>query len=100
MTDWLTESLTAFPGARLVLPLAALGIGFGVGTLHFRSLESVARRIVAGDRRAVALQLGRLVLLGTVLASFALIGASTLIAGAAGVLVARARVLSRGRGAG
>lgn len=100
MTDPVTHILTALPGAWLVLPLAALGVGFGVGTFHFRSLEGVARRIVAGDRRAVALQLGRLVFLGVVLALFALIGAPTLIAGAAGVLVARSRVLSRVRGAG
>lgn len=98
MTDWLTHSLTAVPGAWLVLPLAALGIGYGVGIVHFRSLEGVARRIVAGDRRAVAVQLGRLLLLGAVLGLFALFGAATLLAGAIGVLVARARVLARVRG--
>ncbi len=98
MTDQVADILTALPGAWLVLLLAALGTGFGVGIFHFRSLEGVARRIVAGDQTAVALQLGRLAVLGAVLALLAMIGAPTLIAGAAGVLVARALVLSRVRG--
>ena len=99
MTGPFTQLLAALPEAWLLLPLAAFGIGYAVGLFHFRSLEDVARRIVAGDRRAVALQLGRLAFLGAVLWLLALVGAATLIAGATGVLVARARVLARVRGA-
>lgn len=99
MTDPFTQLPAALSGASLVLPLAAFGIGYAVGLFHFRSLEDVARRIVAGDRRAVALQLGRLTFLGAVLWLLALLGAATLIAGATGVFAARARVLARVRGA-
>ncbi|WP_347311803.1 N-ATPase subunit AtpR [Defluviimonas sp. SAOS-178_SWC] len=99
MTD-IFQTIATFPGAWLVLPLVAFGIGYIAGAVHFRALEGIARRIVAGDLRAIALQVGRMVLLGAMLAVLALIGAPTLIAGAAGVLLARARVLSRTRGAG
>jgi hypothetical protein len=95
MTDTFTQVLTGSSAAGLVLSLVAFGIGYIAGTLHFRSLGGVARRIVTGDVTAVALQIGRLAGLTAVLLCLALFGASTLIAGAAGILLARARVLAR-----
>lgn len=76
--------------------LAAL-VGFGAGWLHFASLERVARMITEGRLSAVGLQLGRLVLLALLLWLFAKAGAAVLIAGAAGILAARAMVLRRAR---
>ena len=72
-----------------------LGIGYAAGLLHFRSLKAVARRLASGDLTAIALQLGRLALLGAVLFVLALYGAQALLAGAAGVLLARRRVLAQ-----
>jgi hypothetical protein len=97
MTDALRQLLTAFTAAWLVLPLVALAVGYVIGLLHFRSLEGVVRRVISGDISAVLLQIVRLAGLGVVLWLFALIGASVLLAGAVGVLLARARVLVRYR---
>ncbi|MAS05497.1 MAG: hypothetical protein CL534_12545 [Ahrensia sp.] len=73
----------------------ALAVGFAAGLFHFRSLKGVARRLANGDLTAIALQLGRLALLGAILFGMALFGAQALLAGAAGVLFARRRVLAR-----
>ena len=99
MTETLGPSLTDFPGAWLLLSIIAIGVGYVAGTLHFRSLEAVASRLLAGEMSAVLLQVGRLAALGGLFWLFALVGAPALIAGAGGVLVARARVLARFRAA-
>lgn len=80
----------------LLVPLAALA-GFGAGWLHFRSLEQVARRLAEGRLSAVALQIARLALLGFSLFLLAKAGAAPLLAGAAGLMLARARVLRGAR---
>ncbi|TPE53918.1 N-ATPase subunit AtpR [Amaricoccus solimangrovi] len=77
--------------AFLLAPLAAL-TGYAAGWLHFASLRRVARMITEGRLAAVGLQIGRLALLGLLLWVFARAGAAVLLAGAAGILVARARV--------
>lgn len=94
MTDLFSHGLTVVDAVRL---LAAFAAGLGAGFLHFFTLAAVARRMVRGEDWAVALQLGRLVALGIFLWLLALLGAPYLLAGAAGVLVARSRVLSRAR---
>ena len=58
-------------------------------------VQAVARRFVEGDWTAVLLQIGRLVALGVLLYLFARIGAQVLLAGAAGILLARRRVLAQ-----
>jgi len=87
--------IVAFSPAWFALALAGLAVGFGAGLLHFRSLQSVARRFVEGDWTAALLQVGRLVLLGILLYLFARLGAQVLLAGAAGILLARRRVLAK-----
>lgn len=99
MSDILLLREPDLPGAWLALPLIALAVGYGAGTVHFRTLEGVARRLVEGDIRAVALQLGRMAALGAVLGLFTLLGAPVLLAGTAGILLARRRVLARPVGA-
>lgn len=73
----------------------ALFLGYAAGLVHFRSLRAVARRLAAGEVSAVALQLGRLVVLGGLLFVMALFGAQALLAGAAGVIAARRRILAQ-----
>ncbi len=89
------QEITAFSPAWFALGLAGLVVGFGAGLLHFRSLHAVARRFVAGDWTAALLQVARLALLGGLLFLFARLGAQVLLAGAAGILLARRRVLSQ-----
>lgn len=95
MNAFAIADLSEFPGMWIASALAALVIGYGAGILHFRSLHSVARRLVAGDLTAVGLQLVRLLALGGLLCLFALGGAHLLLAAAGGVFLARGRVLAR-----
>lgn len=83
--------------AAILLALGAALAGFGLGWLHFASLSRVADLFVAGHMRAVALQLARLAVLAGFLVLCAQGGAAVLVAGAAGVLAARARVLRGAR---
>ncbi|MEZ6002204.1 ATP synthase subunit I [Hyphomonas sp.] len=76
----------------LLAGLAGLA-GFGAGWLHFASLEWVANRIVEGRLSAIALQLGRIVLLVGILFLLAKGGALVLLSGAAGILLGRVIVL-------
>ena len=85
---------TILTAARL---LAVLAAGYGAGLLHFTSLEAVARRMIGGRLSAFALQIGRLVALGLFLWLLARLGAPDLLAGTAGILLARSRVLARAR---
>jgi hypothetical protein len=89
------SEMTAFSPGWFALALAGLAVGFAAGLLHFRSLQAVARRFVEGDWTAALLQIGRLVLLGALLYLFARLGAQVLITGAAGILLARRRVLAQ-----
>ncbi len=84
MTQWL-----------LLLPGFACGLG--AGALHFLTLRRIAEMYLGGRHagRAVLLQAARLALLGCVLAGLAMLGAGPLLAGAAGVTVARILVLRR-----
>ena len=76
----------------IVTGLAAVA-GFGAGLLHFRSLRPIAARIVAGERRAFAMQLARLAGLGGFLLISAQGGAYPLLAAFAGILAGRWYVL-------
>lgn len=71
--------------------------GFALGWLHFASLSRVTDMLVAGRMSAVLLQLARLAVLAGFLILCARAGAWVLIAGAAGVLTARAFVLRGAR---
>lgn len=81
--------------AWIVSAFVGLAIGYVAGLAHFRTLKGVARRLAAGEMSAVFLQLGRLALLGGLLFLLALWGAQVLLPGAAGVLLARRRVLAQ-----
>ena len=94
MTDLFSHGLTVVDAVRL---LAAFVAGVGAGFLHFSTLAAVTRRMVRGDLSAITLQLGRLVVLGVFLWLLARLGAPDLLAGAAGVLLARSRVLAQAR---
>ncbi len=87
--------LSVFSPAWLAATVAALGVGYFAGLLHFRSLYAIARRLTAGDRTAVGLQLLRLLALAGLLWLFALGGAHLLLGAAGGIFLARARVLSK-----
>lgn len=87
--------ITAFSPAWFALALGGLIAGYGAGLLHFRSLQAVVRRFVKGDWTAALLQVGRFALLGILLFLFAGLGAQVLLAGAAGILLARRRVLAQ-----
>ena len=80
----------------LILHLAA---GFGLGLLYFQGIWRNARLFVSGDHMitAVALGLGRFILLGGVLAIAALEGALPLLVMALGVLIARPLIMRRVR---
>jgi len=95
MTLSLLQDMAVFSPGWFALGLAGLVVGFGAGLVHFRSLHTVARRFVAGDWTAALLQVGRLAALGVLLYIFARLGAQVLLAGAAGILLARRRVLAR-----
>lgn len=81
----------------LIYASAALLAGLGLGWLHFSSLQRVTGMLLAGDGRAVLLQVGRLAVLGLFLFLCVKAGGLVLIAAAAGILAGRAIVL---RGAG
>ena len=72
---------------------AAALAGLAAGWLHFRSLQALSARIVAGEKRAIVLQLARLVMLGLFLFLCTRGGALVLLAGALGVFAGRALVL-------
>lgn len=97
MTGLTFPDLSASPILWVTSALAALGVGYIAGLLHFHSLRIVARRLTAGDWSAVFLQLGRIMALGGLLWFFALGGAHLLLAAAGGILLARSRVLARSR---
>ncbi|MDD8021945.1 MAG: ATP synthase subunit I [Paracoccaceae bacterium] len=91
------DTLTTLP-----LPaLAALGFALGLvlGAVHFLSLRRVTRMYVAGGAMlpALALQLARFGVLVAGLAVLAKLGAAPLLAGALGILAARAWVMRRAR---
>lgn len=81
--------------------LAADGvIGFGAGLiaglLHFIGLKPTANLFAAGHaQRALALQLARIAFVGLVLYALTRFGALALVAGFAGIVVARSLVLKR-----
>lgn len=87
----LSASAMAF---SLILHLAA---GFGGGLLYFQGLWWNARLLAAGGRltTAIALGLGRFILLGSLLALASLEGAPPLLAMALGILMARPAVMRR-----
>ena len=89
------HDLTAFSPAWIAAALIALAVGYGAGLFHFRSLRTVTKRLVDGDWTAVLIQVARLAVLGGLLFLFTRWGAHVLIAGAAGILLARRRVLSQ-----
>lgn len=80
----------------LILHLAG---GFGVGLLYFQGLWWNAQRLAAGGRltTAIALGLGRFILLGGLLTLASLEGAPPLLAMALGMLIARPAVMRRVR---
>ncbi|PIP97289.1 MAG: hypothetical protein COW75_07055 [Rhodobacterales bacterium CG18_big_fil_WC_8_21_14_2_50_71_9] len=82
----------------LALPLCFLG-GLLLGLVHFSALRATAALIVGGGSAllGLVLTLGRVALLGAGLCAAAQGGALALLAAAAGVLVARALMLRRGR---
>ncbi|MCA8879421.1 MAG: hypothetical protein KDA73_05530 [Rhodobacteraceae bacterium] len=73
----------------------ALLAGVALGWLHFRSLRRVAERLVAGEPAAVLLQITRILMLALFLYLCARLGASTLLAAAAGVYIGRVLVMRR-----
>jgi len=83
-------------GWALTAVIAALA-GYAVGWLHFRSLQGVAERMIAGDLTAVALQLARLAGVATFLYLCSRWGAQALLPAAAGLFVGRANVLAQAR---
>lgn len=89
------NGIEPFSPVWFALALAGLVVGYGAGLLHFRSLKTVARRFVEGDWWAVLLQIARFAALGVLLYLFARLGAQVLLAGAAGILLARRRVLAQ-----
>ncbi|MCT2398446.1 ATP synthase subunit I [Novosphingobium mangrovi (ex Huang et al. 2023)] len=78
--------------------LAALVIGLVLGFVHFGMLASVTEDYLAGRAmRAVIVQVLRLAVLGAVLFALVRLGALPLLAGALGIIAARAIVLRRRR---
>lgn len=94
MTDFSGIDLSLVDVVRL---LAVLAAGYGAGLVHFTTLETVARRITGGRLSAVALQIGRLAVLGLFLFLLVKLGATELLVGSAGIMLARSRVLARVR---
>ena len=82
-------------GAMALSLILYLAAGFGLGLLYFRGLWWNARLFASGRRMttAIALGLGRFLLLGGLLALAAVEGALPLLAMALGVLVARPLVM-------
>jgi F1F0 ATPase subunit 2 len=95
MSIW---SFATLPLWAMVLSLAAhLVAGIGLGMLYFSAIWWNARLFALGGRAmtTVALIIGRLVLLGGLLALASLEGALPLLTTALGVLIARPLVLRR-----
>lgn len=87
---------TTFSWPLLLWPIAAFISGLLAGVLHFTALHHVVERFVGGAvGMALALQCLRLVLLAALLVAFATAGLSALLAGFAGLLVARYFVVQR-----
>lgn len=94
---------TILPEFLPLAPLTGALLGFCLGALlglvHFASLHRVAALYSSGGPmgRALALQLGRFVLLVAGLSGLAFLGAVPLLSGALGLLVARGVILRRAR---
>ncbi|RDI18200.1 F1-F0 ATPase (N-ATPase) AtpR subunit [Pseudacidovorax intermedius] len=82
------------PSAGLGWLLAAAA-GMALGWLHFRSLASVTRLLVAGRAAGVALHVGRWLLLVALLLLCARTSTGALLAATAGVMGGRAIALRR-----
>lgn len=82
---------------------AALGLaaGLALGLMHFATLRKVTQMYLSGGSygRAIALQLARLALLAAALSGLALAGAVPLLSAALGLLIGRAVIFRRNRGA-
>jgi hypothetical protein len=77
--------------AGLALGLVSGGI---LGLIHFRTLAWTARLFAAGSvLRAAALQAGRFAVVAAALLGLARLGAGPLLAGLAGIVLARQRAL-------
>ncbi|MCB9930250.1 MAG: hypothetical protein H6844_12670 [Alphaproteobacteria bacterium] len=96
----MTALILAEPGslAWVLQLLVWLALGVALGAAHFLSLRWSVRWFLAGRTGpSLALQAGRLVLLGGVLAAVAIwCGALPLLAATGGLLVARTAVLRLG----
>lgn len=98
LSSLLTDLLPALPQLS---PLAGAALGFGVGLVagaaYFASLWWNTRLYLSGGRAllAIALQVLRFALLLAAMALLSLFGAWPLLAGAAGLLVARTVVVRR-----
>ena len=89
-------SFNALPAWAMALSLAAhLIAGFGLGMVYFNAIWWNARLFAEGGRlrTTIALIVGRLVLLGGLLAMASLEGALPLLTMALGVLIARPIVM-------
>lgn len=97
--DGTLPALLATPYVGAAFGLAA---GLLIGAVHFGSLRWNADAYLAGSRIALAilLQLVRFALLGAVLYGLSRLGALPLLAGALGILLARAAVIRLTRPAG
>jgi len=96
-------SLLAAYGPELTRA-AFVGLGFAAGaatgTVHFGTLRWAVRFFAVGSAvRAAALLTGRFALTGAAFTGLALLGAPPLLAGLAGLLLARQCVLHRAGGA-
>lgn len=94
----MTEMLPDLPQyAVLLVLLANLLLGLGVGLVYFRAVWCSAQTFAAGRSIWLVLLLaaGRLVLLGGALAVISREGALPLLLAALGVLVSRALVMRR-----
>jgi F1F0 ATPase subunit 2 len=88
------------PAWAMLLGLGAhLTAGLILGALYFRTLWWNTQRFIQGGRAttAIALMIGRFVLLGGVLALASLEGALPLLVVALGILIARSVVVGRVR---
>ncbi len=97
MSFWSFDNLP--PWAMAVSLGAHLAAGIGLGIVYFGAVWWNARLFAAGGRAttAIALVIGRFLLLGAVLALASLEGALPLLVMALGVLTARFAVMRRVR---
>ncbi len=87
--------MTLLPQWASLMGLGLLA-GFAAGLAHFATLHLTVRLLVGGTAiKALALQLGRLGLLGLVFVALARLGAPALIASAMGLLLARQVLVTR-----